>query len=267
MLGGRHLGGHAVEGLWVGTDPAAASSMRKSEERLRTLYPFAMARYDRLRAEGAEPLGAMREASPLFGYHPHARPADHRPVPGIEAAAGATPEPEVADGTLPGPEPEPDPYPDAEHRGQLIAERLQARALYERGAELTPDELTIALEQTTSLPPEVIARLARAQSEETAVERAESARASDLGHASAAPSIRERAGELPVARHDSQAAEAVGAHAASDWRTAAQLAAESFPRTAADGIHAAVTGRLQQPAPSPVRTATAANTRRPGLSG
>ena len=60
---------------WAGTDPAAASAMRKSEERLRTLHPFAMARYDRLRAEGASPLDAMREAAPLFGLHPHARPA------------------------------------------------------------------------------------------------------------------------------------------------------------------------------------------------
>ena len=59
--------------------------MRKSEERLRTLHPFAMARYDRLRAEGAEPLDAMRESAPLFDYRPDARPAGHRPVPGIEA--------------------------------------------------------------------------------------------------------------------------------------------------------------------------------------
>ena len=83
--------------------------MRKSEERLRTLHPFAMARYDRLRAEGAEPLDAMRESAPLFDYRPDARPAGHRPVPGIEARADATPEPEVTDATLPGPVPEPDP--------------------------------------------------------------------------------------------------------------------------------------------------------------
>ena len=138
--------------------------------------------------------------------------------------------------------------------------------MYERGAELAPDELAVALEQTTSLSPEVIARLARAQSEESAAESAERARAADLGHASAATAAGERAGDLAAARHDTQAAEAAGTHAASDRRTAAQLAAESFPRTAADGIHAAVTGRLQQPAPSPARTATAANTRRPGLS-
>jgi len=39
--------------------------MRKSEERLRTLHPYAMTRYDRLRAEGASPTkaGELRRAS------------------------------------------------------------------------------------------------------------------------------------------------------------------------------------------------------------
>ena len=252
---------------WADADPVAESAMRKSEERLRTLHPFAMARYDRLRAEGASPLDAMREAAPLFDYHRDARPAYHRPVPGIEARADDTPEPEVIDGTVLGPEPEPDPRQDAEHRGRRIAERLQAQALYQRGEELTPDELAVALEQATSLPPEVIARLTRARSEESAAEGAERARAADFGHASAAPAARDRTGDLAAARHDTQAADAAGTHAAFDRRSAAQLAAESFPRTAADGIRAAVTGRLQQPAPSPARTATAANTRRPALSG
>ena len=76
---------------WADTDPVAASAMRKSEERLRTLHPFAMARYDRLCAEGAGPIEAMRKAVRLFGYHPNARPGGHRPVQGIEAPADSTP--------------------------------------------------------------------------------------------------------------------------------------------------------------------------------
>jgi hypothetical protein len=251
---------------WAGTDPVAEAAMRKSEERLRALHPFAMARYDRLRADGAEPLDAMREAAPLFGYHPHARPAPPRHRLEIGTSAGAAPEREAADATLPGPQPEPDPYQDAERRGRRIAERLQAKALYERGAALTPDELAVALEQAASLPPEVIARIARARSEETAAESAERARAADLGRAAAATVARERAGDLAAARYDTQAAATAATHASADRRTAAQLAAESFPHSAADGIRAAVTGRLQQPAPSPARTATAANTRRPVLS-
>ena len=251
---------------WAGTDPVAASAMRKSEERLRTLHPFAMARYDRLRAEGASPLDAMREAAPLFGYHPHARPAPPRQRLEIDApAAGAAPGPGTADGSLNQAEQDPGPYQDAEHRGRRIAERLQAQAFYERGAGLSADELATALEQTTTLPAEVIDRLARARDEDRVADGAERARAAGLGHLPAAPSPSDRTGDLTAAYRDTQAADTASAHAVSDRCTAAQLAAESFPRTAADGIRAAVTGRLQQPAPSPARTATTTNTRRPSL--
>jgi hypothetical protein len=251
---------------WASTDPAAASAMRKSEERLRTLHPFAMTRYDRLRSQGASPLNAMGEAAPLFGLHPHARPAPTRPALAIDApVAGAAPEPGIADGTSRQPAPELDPYQDAERRGRRIAERLQAQALYGRGTELSPNELATALEQASSLPAEVITRLARGRSEERVADGAERARADGLGHASAAQSVRERTHDLTGANRDTQIADAGGAHVSSD-RTAAQLAAESFPRTAADGVRAAVTGRLLQPERSPVRTAAVTDTKRPGLS-
>ncbi len=250
---------------WAGTDPAAASAMRKSEERLRTLHPFAMARYDRLRSQGTSPLNAMREAAPLFGLHPQARPAPSRSPLAIDApAADAAPEPGITNGTSRQPGPELDPYQDAERRGRRIAERLQARALYERGAELSPDELATALEQATSLPAEVIARLARARDEERVAEGAERARGADLGHASAAQSARERTRDLTAPHRDTQVADTAGAHASSG-RTAAQLAAESFPHTAADGIRASITGRLRQTERSPAHIAVT-DTRRPGLS-
>jgi hypothetical protein len=70
-------------------DPAAASAARKCEERLRGLHPYAMAWYDRLRGEGAGAFEAMRQAVPLFGLAPHARPGDpgaHRRA--LEAPAG-----------------------------------------------------------------------------------------------------------------------------------------------------------------------------------
>jgi hypothetical protein len=74
---------------YADADPAAASATRKCEERLRVLHPYAMARYDRLRSEGAGAFDAMRQAVPLFGRAPHARPGD----PGaqrraLEAPAG-----------------------------------------------------------------------------------------------------------------------------------------------------------------------------------
>src|SRR6266702_3431477 len=131
---------------YADADPVAASAMRKSEERLRTLHPYAMGRYDRLRTEGASPLDAMREAA-LAG-------PDAGPV------AGAT------DSSLRQPAPDQDPDREAEHRGHQIVLHLQARAHAQRGSELDPAELATALEATTNLPAEVIARLARARSEE-----------------------------------------------------------------------------------------------------
>ena len=249
---------------WAGTDPAAASAMRKSEERLRTLHPSAMARYDRLRSDGADPLDAMREAAPLFGLYPHARPAPTRPALAIDApAADAAPEPGVTDGISGRSGPEPGPDQDAERRGRRIAERLQARALSGRGAELSPEELATALEQASSLPAEIIERLVRARDEERVTEGAERARAADLGQASTAQSARERTRDLTAARRDTQVADTADAQA-SAGRTAAQLATESFPHTAADGIRAAITGRLQQPERSPARTTVVTDTRRPG---
>jgi hypothetical protein len=249
---------------WSDNDPEAAAALRRAEERLRTLHPYAMNRYDRLRREGASPLDAMREAVQLFDREPHVRPGQPAPghlavevgQPGVGTASGA-------DATTDGPgQPAsgPDPYQEAERRGRTIAERLQACALHERGAQLSPDELAIALEASTSLPAEVIARLARAEAEERVAAAAERTRAADLGHAAAAPSVRVRAGDLEAARHDTVTAETAGAHASAD-RTAAQLPAESFPCTAADGIRAAAAERLL-PSLFPDRTAGVQNIRR-----
>lgn len=257
---------------YADADPVAASAMRKSEERLRTLHPYAMARYDRLRSEGASPLDAMREAAPLFTREPHARPGQ----PGTQlrlGAATAGPDADlvagVTDSSLRPPAPDQDPdRRETEHRGQQIVWRLQARAYAERGSVLDPAELATALEATTNLPAEVIARLARARSEEQVAAGAERARAADLDRAAgtaADHSGSERAEDLRAARRESRIADTAGAHASAD-RSAAQLAAESFPCTAADGIRAAADGSLQQPTRPPVPAAVAQSARRPGLS-
>lgn len=255
---------------YAGTDPEAAMALRKAEERLRVLHPYAMGRYDRLRFEGAGPLEAMREAVHLFAREPHARPGQPAAArPGIEAGvpgAGSWPgAAEAASAVAPQPGPGPDLYQDAGQRGRVIAERLQARALAERGSRLSPDELATALEVSTSLPAEVIARVVRARSEENVAARAERARAADLNRAAAATSPRQSANGLTAARRDTVTADTAGAHASAD-RTAAQLAAESFPCTTADGIRAAVNGRLQPSTPSPARTAAARNAPRAGLA-
>lgn len=215
---------------WADADPEAAIALRRAEERLRTLHPYAMAQYDRLREEGVGPLDAMRGSVHLFLREPHARPGDPAPArPAVEAGLpGTGPAPKPGpDSGLGQPGSGQDPYQEAERRGREIAERLQARALQEHGERLSVGELATALEASTSLPAEVITRIARAE----ATERL--------------------------------AANTAGALAAD--RTAARLAAESFPCTAADGIRAAAAGRLQ-PTQSADRATAVQNTRRMAVS-
>jgi len=73
-------------------DPLSASAMRKCEDRLRAIHPYAMARYDRLRAQGAGPIEAMQEAAPLFTRVPHARTGDPSVArPALEASLSRPP--------------------------------------------------------------------------------------------------------------------------------------------------------------------------------
>jgi hypothetical protein len=71
-------------------------------------------------------------------------------------------------------------------------------------------------------------------------------------------------GDLAAARRDTLTADTASAHASTD-RNAAQLAAESFPHTAADGIRAAAAGRLQ-PAQPANRADSVQDTRRISVS-
>ena len=255
---------------YADADPEAADAVRACEQRLRVLHPYAMARYDRLRGEGTAPLDAMREALPLFARAPHARPGD----PAAERRSLAAPDGRgtaswdssaddsgVAQGAA-----DFGAIRQAEQRGRQIVRELQARALAERGYALGPDELVTTLGATTTLPGDVIARLARADSQGHVAWGAERTRADDLGSASAA-SVRGGVahGEyLTAAAQDRLTADTAAAHAADD-RNATRLAAESFPCTAADAVTAAATGAIQA-APSAARADTAAHIRRPGRS-
>ena len=154
----------------------------------------------------------------------------------------------------------------AEQRGQQIVRELQARALAERGYALSPDELVTTLGATTTLPGDVIARLARADSQDRVAWGAERTRADDLGSASAAsvPGGIVHGEYLTAAAQDRLTADTAAAHAAGD-RSATRLAAESFPCTAADAVTAAATGTIQA-APSAARANTTVQIRRPGRS-
>ena len=252
---------------YADADPGAAAAASRSEERLRTLHPYAMAWYDRLRAEGAGRFDAMREAIPLFARAPHARPggpaADRRHL-----AASATPQTTAqAAGphdSLRQPGPELDPAAQEEQRGRQIVSRLQARAVEERGSELSPDELATVLGATTTLSPGVIARLARGENQERIAAGAERDRAFDLDRASAAP-VRhdgERAGHLEQAGQEKLAADTATAHATGD-KNAAHLAAESFPYSVTDAVRAAGTAAPEN-GQARARTLTVQNARRPG---
>ncbi len=255
---------------YADADPEAADAVRKCEQRLRVLHPYAMAWYDRLRGEGAAPLDAMREAVPLFARAPQARPGD--PVaerPGLAApdslGTGSW-DSSADDSGVARAAADSSAIRQVEQRGQQIVRELQARALADRGYTLSPDELVTTLGATTTLPGDVIARLALADSQDRVAWSAERTRADDLGSASAASFPRGIAhGEyLTAAAQDRLTADTAAAHAAGD-RSATRLAAESFPCTAADAVTAAATGAIQV-APSAARANTTGQIRRPGRS-
>jgi hypothetical protein len=255
---------------YADADPEAADAVRICEQRLRVLHPYAMAWYDRLRDEGAAPLDAMREALPLFARAPHARPGDPAAErPGLAAPNGlgtASWDSSADDSGVAQAAADSSATERPEQRGQQIVRELQARAMAERGYALSPDELVTTLGATTTLPGDVIARLARADSRDRIAWGAERTRADDLGSASAVslPSGIARGEYLTAAAQDRLTADTAAAHAAGD-RSATRLAAENFPYTAADVVAAAANSAIQA-APSAARGNTTVQIRRPGRS-
>jgi len=265
----------ASAACYADTDPAAASAMRKCEDRIRTLHPYAMARYDRLRGDGMSPLDAMRETAPLFSRHPDARVGD--PAPARSALAAGTGQDasltaDHARGGAAEPEPGPDGDERAEQRGRQIIERLQTGARAAGRPELGPDELALVLDAATNLPDDVIHRLTRqaaaegrARSEEHRAASAERARAADLDAAidlAATPADEQTIG-LAAAHQDTSIADVARARAGAD-RSAAQLAAQSFPHSAAEVVRSAATAATRRPLRTPARVPAPEIARRAG---
>jgi len=139
--------------------PAAATALHRSEERLRELHPYAMARYDRLRTDGLSPEDAMRETAPLFARHPQARDAQSTSHPGLRPGTGAE---WIAGDTAPAEEISGLLTEEAmELRGRQIVTALQAQAHAESREPLGADELHTVLETVTNLPAHIIARITR----------------------------------------------------------------------------------------------------------
>lgn len=255
---------------WVGaaayadTEPTAASAMRKSEDRLRQLHPYAMTRYDRLRADGAEPFDAMRQAAPLFARSPRTRTGQPAPVRlALPTRASASDDHHPTDSQEPDGPTEPtsgsDPRQQAERRGQYIAEQLQDHARAAGRAPLGPDELTTVLETITNLPDEVITAIAR---------QASGAEPADVPSA-ATPAITPANGDkpLPGVTTDPSVTSLISKALPADpaGRSPTQLAADSFPHTAADAIHAVAT-RKPHPVDGPGPLSTTHLASRPASS-
>jgi hypothetical protein len=254
---GRAWAGGAI---YDDTDPAAASAMRKCEDRLRRLHPYAMARYDRLRSDGMSPLDAMRETAPLFSRHPHVRVGDPAP-PRPPLAASLGPEASPQAGQTPSSTAEPAVEPGSEdrseQRGQQIIGRLQASARAANRPELGPDELTMILEAVTNLPENMIEKLTREAARKAQADRREQRvtqqSADGALHLAATTAHGEQTTEPPAAHHDAGKPHDAPAQARSD-RSAAQLAAQSFPRATIDAVRSAKTGPNNRPARAPVQT-------------
>jgi hypothetical protein len=232
-----------------------------------------MDRYDRLRSEGAAPLEAMREAAPLFAMAQYARPGQPgAPRPAVTAGVpGAGSRPAAGAASAPHGGFRTDADQAAYRHGLRIAEQIQARALAERGARLSTDELFTELEVRTTLPVDVITGLARTRGEENTAARAARAAADGQNLAAAISAGQPDGG--PAAAPDSAApgapaAASVPSSTAGERvpldRSAVRLAAENFPSTAAEGIRAAArNGDLRRPAASQSRTPAKAKTSRP----
>jgi hypothetical protein len=260
---------------YADTDPAPASALRKCEDKLRTLHPYAMARYDRLRGEGMSPLDAMREAAPLFARVPDVRvgdPADPRQALSQEAWPGGDLPTEETPAYVPEPGPAVPLDDRGEQRGREIVEQLQQRARVVGRPRLEADELTMVLEAATNLPVDVIDRVTRdappmagSDSEERRAAMAERPQAADLGHTvdpPASPLADERTTGLVDAHLDAGTPGAAQAQAARG-QSAAQIAARSFPYSASEAVRAAATARVKAHGPAAVPVEAPALPKRP----
>ncbi len=77
----------AAAQAWREVDPEAAVATERAQDRLRELRPDVMARFDRLSADGVEPIEAMRRVAPFFD-RPQAREGHTTLRPELSQAGG-----------------------------------------------------------------------------------------------------------------------------------------------------------------------------------
>jgi hypothetical protein len=138
-------------------DPTAETAMHKCEGRLRTLHPHAMARYDRLRADGLTPNEAMRQSAPLFKRPPNVRDGTWSPRSSLPAGDGLGHSWAAAEHGPTRAEWEAHVTADAQtQRAREILQEAQDQARTRRRGKLGETEQRLRLETATNLPPGII---------------------------------------------------------------------------------------------------------------
>lgn len=138
-------------------DPTAETAMHRCESRLRTLHPHAMARYDRLRADGLTPNAAMRQSAPLFKRPPNVRDGTWTPRSPLSAGDGLGHSWVAAEHGPTRAEWEAHVMADAQtQRARAILQEAQDQARTHRRGKLGETERRLRLETTTNLPPRII---------------------------------------------------------------------------------------------------------------
>jgi hypothetical protein len=142
--------------------PAAAAAMRRAEDHLRDLHPYAMAHYDRLRNDGTSPADAMRQAAPLFARPPRAQDTPYASRLPLHPGAGENLIWTVAEPALgPGETGALELAEAQERRGWQILDALQAHAREQHREPLGEAEQRTVLETITNLPAHIIDRIVR----------------------------------------------------------------------------------------------------------
>ena len=242
-------------------EPSAATAMRKCEERLRDLHPHAMARYDRLRADGMGPSDAMREAAALFTRPPRVHDATFTPRSALDAETLVRVPAESGTGRAAF-----DPHAAAkaqERRGSQIIDALQEQARASGRDLLDEAEQRSILEAVTNLPPAVIERIVRpdpatglAGTEQSRAAGAEQVRAADLDAATdlaATASTNERAQNRTGALDAATTAGPATARAALPWERDFPMPIEDVMGASSDPGAARSPGTASFPARDSVR--------------
>jgi hypothetical protein len=133
---------------WEGADQGAAAALSACEIRLRELHPYAMRRYDELRARGWGRTHAMAEAAPGFAMHPSPRPAPEDINEGRYVAAAAA-APDTGDVAA-------DPEPAITQRILRTLARLNEQEIAAGCGPLTSEAAGIALRTRLNAPDSLI---------------------------------------------------------------------------------------------------------------